>query len=149
MITLRNKLSSNILGLSTRRRPRAVKPWWHHQKETFFAFLALRVGNSLVTSEFPSQRPVTWSFDVFLDLRLNKRLSKQSICRWFKTSLCSLWLHCNVDHKCQEQPLCFQSIIETLNPNLVAWRFQGILWYMNVVWKIITVYSVPRGFAAW
>ena len=31
--------------------------------------------------EFTSQRPVTWSFDVFFDLRLNKRLSKQSR-RW-------------------------------------------------------------------
>ena len=28
--------------------------------------------------EFPAQRPVTQSFDVFFDLRLNKRLSKQS-----------------------------------------------------------------------
>ena len=27
--------------------------------------------------EFPAQRPVTRSFDVFFDLRLNKRLSKQ------------------------------------------------------------------------
>ena len=28
--------------------------------------------------EFPTQRPVTRSFDVFFDLRLNKRLSKHS-----------------------------------------------------------------------
>ena len=34
------------------------------------------------TGEFPSQRPVMWSFDVFFDLRLNKRLSKQSRRRW-------------------------------------------------------------------
>ena len=27
--------------------------------------------------EFPTQRPVTWSFDVFFHLRLNKRLSKE------------------------------------------------------------------------
>ena len=33
---------------------------------------------SSVTGEFPSQRPVTQSFDVFFDLHLNKRLSKQS-----------------------------------------------------------------------
>ena len=31
-----------------------------------------------VTNEFPAQRPVTRNFDVFFDLRLNKRLSKQS-----------------------------------------------------------------------
>ena len=38
---------------------------------------ALCAGNSLVTGEFPAQRAVTRSFDVFFDLRLNKRLSKQ------------------------------------------------------------------------
>ena len=63
---------------------------------TFFALLALCAGNSPVTGEFPSQRPVTRSFDVFFDLRLNKRLSKQSRRRWFETPSCSLWRHCNV-----------------------------------------------------
>ena len=42
--------------------------------ETFSALLALCAGNSLVTGEFPSQRPVMWSFDVFFDLHPNKRL---------------------------------------------------------------------------
>ena len=46
--------------------------------ETFSALLAICAGNSRVTSEFPSQRPVTRSFDVFFDLRLNKQLSEQS-----------------------------------------------------------------------
>ena len=45
--------------------------------------------------EFPTQRPVTRSFDVFFDLRLNKRLSKQSWCRWFETPSWSLWRHWN------------------------------------------------------
>ena len=43
--------------------------------ETFSALLALCEGNPTVTGEFPSQRPVTRSFEVFFDLRLNKRLS--------------------------------------------------------------------------
>ena len=43
----------------------------------------------------PSQRPVTRSFDVFYDLRLNKRLRKQARRWWFETSLRSLWRHCN------------------------------------------------------
>ena len=54
-------------------------------------------GESPVTGGFPSQRPLTQSFGVFFDLRLNKRLSKQSRRRWFETpsrSL-SLWRHCN------------------------------------------------------
>ena len=43
--------------------------------EFFFALLAFCVGISPVTDEFPSQRPVTRSFDGFFDLRLNERLS--------------------------------------------------------------------------
>ena len=47
--------------------------------------------------EFPTQRPVTRSLDVFFDLRLNKRLSKQPWGWWFETLSWSLWRHCNVD----------------------------------------------------
>ena len=57
---------------------------------------ALLEGNSLVTGEFPAQRLVTRGFDVFFDLRLNQRLSKQSWVWWFGTLSCSLWRHCNV-----------------------------------------------------
>ena len=46
--------------------------------------------------EFPAQRPVTRSFDVFFDLRLNKRLSKQPWGWWFETLAWSLWRHRNV-----------------------------------------------------
>ena len=52
-------------------------------------------GNSLVTGGFPSQRPVTRSFDVFFDQRLNKRLSKRSGRRWFETQSRALWFHCH------------------------------------------------------
>ena len=45
--------------------------------------------------EFPTQRPVTRSFDVFFDLRLNKRLSKQPWGWWFETLSGSLWRQCN------------------------------------------------------
>ena len=63
--------------------------------ETFSALLAICAGNSPVTNEFPTQRPVTWSFHVFFDLRLNKRLSKQKRRWWFETLSCPLWCHCN------------------------------------------------------
>ena len=53
--------------------------------ETFYALLAICAGNSPVAGEFPAQRPVTRSFDVFFDLRLNKRLSKQQRGWWFAT----------------------------------------------------------------
>ena len=72
-----------------------VMPRSHHEMETFSALLALCVGNSPVTGEFTSQRPVTQSFDVFFDLRLNKQLSKQSWGWWFEMPSRSLWRHCN------------------------------------------------------
>ena len=75
--------------------------WWHHQMETFSALLAICAGNSPVTGEFPAQRSVTRSFDVFIDLRLNKWLSTQSWGWWFETLSRPLWRHCNGDH-CRE-----------------------------------------------
>ena len=45
--------------------------------------------------EFPAQRLVTRSFDVFFDLRLIKRLNKQSRGWWFETPSRPLWSHCN------------------------------------------------------
>ena len=64
--------------------------------ETFSALLALCVGNSPASGEFPAQRPVTRSFDVFFDLCLIKRLSKHSRSWWFETLSRPLWRHCNV-----------------------------------------------------
>ena len=58
--------------------------WWRHQM------------SPSVTGEFPSQRPVTRGFDVFFDLPLNKRPSKQSRSRWIEAPWRSLWRHCNV-----------------------------------------------------
>ena len=48
---------------------------WRHQMELLSALLALCAGNSPVTGEFPAQRPVARSFDVFFDLRLHRPLS--------------------------------------------------------------------------
>ena len=64
--------------------------------ETFSALLVICAGNSPVIGEFPAQRPVTRSFDVFFDLRLSKRLSKQSWGWGFETPSNPLWRHCNV-----------------------------------------------------
>ena len=65
--------------------------WWRHQMERFSALLAICAGNSPVPGEFPTQRPVTQSFDVYFDLRPNKWLSKQSCGWWFEALSWSLW----------------------------------------------------------
>ena len=70
------------------------KAWWHHQMESFSMLQTLCEGNSPVTSDFPSQRPVMRSFDVFFDLRLSKWLSEQLRCWWFEMPSRSLWCHC-------------------------------------------------------
>ena len=50
------------------------------------------------SGEFPAQRPVTRSFDVFFDLHPNKRLSKQWWGWWFETPSCPFWRLRNVQH---------------------------------------------------
>ena len=61
-----------------------------------FALLAICEGNSPVSGEAPSQRPVTRSFHVFFDLHLNRRLSKQWWVCCFETPSRPLWRHFNV-----------------------------------------------------
>ena len=88
------------------RSPR-IATWWRHKMETFSSLMAYSAGNSPVTAvnspvtgEFPSQRPVTRSFDIFFDQRRNERLSKQSMRWWFDKPLRSLWHLCNEHWHC-------------------------------------------------
>ena len=98
----------------------------HNQMETFFVLLALCTGNSPitgefpVTGEFPSQRPVTRCFDVFFDLRLNKRLSKQSRRRRFETPSHLLWRHCNVTHVMTLHVLHYSDVIISVTVSQIA-----------------------------
>ena len=64
-------------------------------KWKIFRVTGLLCGEFTGPGEFPAQRPVTRSFDVFFDLRPNKRLSKQPWGWWFETLSWSLWCHCN------------------------------------------------------
>ena len=55
--------------------------WWHHQMETFSVLLALCEGNPLVTCGFCHKASDT-ELSCFLDLHLNKWLSKQLRSQW-------------------------------------------------------------------
>ena len=75
------------------------RPYPHHDVIKWKHFPRYRpfvwgIHRSLVNS--PHKGPVMRSFDVFFDLRLNKRLSKQSQGWWFETPSCPLWRHRNV-----------------------------------------------------
>ena len=97
--------------------------WWLHQMETFSALLAICAGNSPVTCEFSAQKPVTRDFDVFFDLHLNKRLSKQSWGWWFDAQSRPLWRHCN---GLQLYFLTFHSIIYD------QWTFHRRRWWIYI-----------------
>ena len=94
--------------------------WWRHQMETFSALLALCAGNSPVPSEFPAQRPVTRSVDVFYDLHLSKRLSKQSWGWWLETPWRPLWRQCN-EHGAFGIRCVDQWLIPTMNKIVMKW----------------------------
>ena len=88
--------------------------------ETLSALLAFCAGNSPVTGEFPTQRPVTQSVDVFFDLPLNKRLGKQWCSWWFETPSCPLWRHRNVQNRNR-----FQSVQDSVMGAIAkdSWQF--------------------------
>ena len=78
--------------------PVGLITWWRHQMETFSALLAICAGNSQVSGEFPAQRPVTRSFDVFFDQRPNKRLWGWQFDS--ETHSSPLWRHSNEQDGC-------------------------------------------------
>ena len=90
-----------------------------------FSVLHIREGNPPVTGGFPSQRPVTRSFDVFFDLRVNKCLSKQSRRHWFETPSCSLWKNwrCNLNY------YYYYTCISSLPGSSTPWRLTWNPWW--------------------
>ena len=89
--------------------------------ETFSALLAICAGNTPVPGEFHAQRPVTPSFDVFFDLRLNKSLSKQSWGWWFETLSRPLWRHRNDVYAMQSCSCYARSLF-----SLILYRMTGL-----------------------
>ena len=101
----------------------------------------LRVTGPLC-GEFPTQKPVTRSSDVFFDLRLNKRLSKQSQSWWFETPSCSLWRPCNdiwisAKNKCRNRNCLGGSISQVISKYPI---FLLTFWYLtkiSIIFKTI------------
>ena len=90
-----------------------TKPWWHHQMKIFSTLLAIYVGNS---GEFPTQRPVTRSFDVFFDLRLNK----QDI-SW---NFVQIWeWHCKTAAHWESRPDCARTRPVLIGKLIIAVRY--------------------------
>ena len=67
-------------------------------------------GEFISPGEFPTQKPVTQSFDVFFDPSLNKQLSKQPWGWWFETLSWSLRRHCNECMMVSTTVVCYQTV---------------------------------------
>ena len=84
-----------------------------------FRVTGLCAGNSLETSEFPAQRPVTRSFDVFFDLRWTNS--------WVNT--------CDVDDKRRHRTLCDVTVMYCSK----VFTKRGIHWSVTLkgdVWNV-------------
>ena len=86
--------------------------------EAFCALLVICAGNPPVTGEFPTQRPVKRSFDVFFDLRLNKLLSKRWWGWWFETPSRPVWLHRNVPSYITWPAYCQSELLRDIRQKL-------------------------------
>ena len=83
----------------------------------FSALLAYCAGNSPVTGEFPLQRPVTRSFDVFFDLRQNTRLINTTHYKQFwmwsdKSNIQSITVRSHEGLKSVEPRLIVQQLVQ-------------------------------------
>ena len=102
------------------------------------------MGNSPVPGEFPTQRPVTRSFGDFFDLRLNKRLSKQSWGWWFETLSRSLWRHRNDSWQLHVAWLTIFIVITNNSTTLkIYYKVHNVAIWHNILWNPI------RNLVAW
>ena len=115
--------------------------------KTYTALLAICAGNSPVTGEFPVQRAVTQSFDVFLDPWLNKRLSKQLRGCWFETPLRSLWRHGNVVIATQDFMLLAATIIRPHVFGSASSSLIRLFIKIKFLWFIRTFISLRASFS--
>ena len=103
-----------------------------NKMETFSALLDLCAGHSPVPGEFPTQRSVARSFDVFSDLRLNKCLSKHSRRWWLETPSRSLWHHFN--------SLIMSGTIPTLPLEMFS---------LDILWSLAVSHRPDRKLLTW
>ena len=99
---------------------------------TFTPLLALCEWNSLVTGEFPSQSPVTQSFDALFHLRLNKQLSRPSRSGWLETPSHSLWRHSFVLRNTPSAAINRDMDTQSYNQITEMWSWGGSQFYLCV-----------------
>ena len=121
--------------------------YWPFVRGIQWSPLALWEGNPIVTGALPSQKPVMRSFDIFFDVRLNKRQIKQSRCRWFETPSCR---HCNVFEHFGENRSCYKEFNITPMHTPRTWLLKARLGTSTSVWTLgaalgVLFLGVPAG----
>ena len=102
--------------------------------ETFSALLVICAGNSPAAAEFPAQRSVTRSIDVFFDLRLNKRFSKQWWGWWFETPPRPLWRHGLLKWPCDACGWMLHEHVQNMAPMVLAPSYFQCNHFIIIVW---------------
>ena len=117
--------------------------------ETFSVLLAICEGNSLVPREFPTQRPVMQSFDIFFDLCLNQWLSNDLWGWWFETLPHPLWRHCNGVGACLDAA---KTDLHHLHQRIFA-LVQQLCWDslnfphgLNILWRSLSKNEIFIGY---
>ena len=102
----------------------------------FSALLAFFAGHTPVTGEFTSQRPVTRNFDIFFDLRPNKRLRKEPWGQRFGAPSRSLWRYCNKNWSTETNPKW---------SSYMVWApyFQS-MWPIDVIWRHTPLWTLVQ-----
>ena len=94
------KHGKSLIILNNFRLPSLPYSWFWSQIHMFVLlmyaiYMMMSSNGNIFRWPFVRNSPVTLRFDVFLDLRLNKRLSKQPWGWWFETPSRTLWRHRN------------------------------------------------------
>ena len=140
--SIRNKIQWNFHLYSGKTRSETRQFMMTSSNGNIFRVTGLLCGDSPVTGEFPSQRPVTQSFDVFFYLRLNKQQSKQSWSWWFETPSRPLWRHCNVDDlaSCLTRLSSVVVLINSLTPGRCPRNFDRLI-FKCITQKLVKLFS--------
>ena len=137
------RLNNRLSKQSSRRFETPSRSSWCHCNEMTDSSVMMTSSNGNIfrvtghlcgeftgPGELPAQRPVTRSFDVFFDLSLNKRLSKQSRGWWFETQSRPLWRLCNGDKETNGFP-SYWYVSKIVCFMIVMWHLCYVIWFMS------------------
>ena len=138
---------SNLFGF-TDNIPKMIRVHDDVIKRKYFPPYWPFVGEFTSHQWIPSQKPVTWSFAVFFDLRLNKPLKKQSWGWWIEMPSCSLWHQYNELVSCYwyYNEICYDGWDHrVVISNRVIMDMAEVGAFVNILWGLHIKHSGSKG----